>query len=90
MNKVKEDLMDILIRGAIWLLTAYNLMILVCVLLTLFPELQRNKVAGILSRLVDPVLAPFRKLIPPIGNLDITALVVMLLIQIAISGLLRW
>ena len=82
--------MDILIRGAIWLLTAYNLMILVCVLLTLFPELQRNKVAGILSRLVDPVLAPFRKLIPPIGNLDITALVVMLLIQIAISGLLRW
>jgi len=82
--------MDMLIRGAVWLLSAYNLMIFACVVLSYFPELQRNKVAEILSRLVDPVLAPFRKIIPPIGNFDITGLVVMLLIQIAISGLLRW
>jgi len=82
--------MNILIRGIIWILTAYNLMILACVIISFFPDLQRNKIAEMLSRFVDPVLAPFRKIIPPVGNLDLTALVVMLLLHMAITGLSRW
>ncbi|MCL1989775.1 MAG: YggT family protein [Defluviitaleaceae bacterium] len=82
--------MDILIDGVIWVLNAYTMMISACILLSWFPELQRNRVAEILSRLVDPILAPFRSIIPPIGNMDISALVVILLLRLAVEGLSRW
>ncbi len=34
-----------------------------------------------LSALTDPVLAPLRRIIPPVGGLDLTFLVLLLLIQ---------
>jgi len=82
--------MEILLQGAIWLLNLYSMMIFACIILSWFPELQRNKFAEILSRLVDPFLAPFRRIIPPIGALDISAAVALLLIQFAIRGLSSW
>ena len=82
--------MRMLITGAIWLLNAYSMMIFACIIISWFPELQRNKIAEILSRLVDPLLAPFRRIIPPIGALDISAAVVLLLIQLAVRGLSSW
>ena len=85
--------MDMLIRGAVWLLNAYSLMIFSCMIIRWIPELQHNKIAELLSRIVDPFLAMFRKLIPPIGGLDISPLLAMLLLQFAasgLSGLARW
>jgi len=82
--------MDMLIRVAIWLLNAYSWMILVCVIISWVPELGRNKGAEILSRLVDPFLALFRRWIPLIGALDISPLVAMALLQLAARGLASW
>jgi len=82
--------MDMLIRGAIWLLNAYSLMILACIIISWVPELGRNKVAEILSRLVDPFLAFFRNWLPAIGGLDISSMVAIGLLQLAASGLARW
>jgi len=82
--------MDMLISVAIWLLNAYSWMILICVIISWVPELGRNKVAEILSRLVDPFLALFRRWIPPIGVLDISPMVAMALLQLAARGLSSW
>lgn len=82
--------MEMIIRSFILILNVYNLMIFACVILSWFPELQRNKIAEVLSRLVDPFLAIFRRFIPNIGGLDISPLVAILLIQLAIRGLMSW
>jgi len=82
--------MDMIIRVAIWLLNAYSLMILACVIISWVPDLQRNKLAEILSRIVDPFLAFFRSWIPPIGGLDISPMVAIGLLHLAATGLARW
>jgi YggT family protein len=38
-----------------------------------------------LSALTDPVLAPLRRVIPPVGGLDLTFLVLLVLIQLVRS-----
>ena len=40
-----------------------------------------NQVAMFLDALTAPILAPFRKIIPPLGGLDITPIVAILTLQ---------
>ena len=40
-----------------------------------------NQVARFLDALTGPILAPFRKIIPPLGGLDITPIVAILTLQ---------
>jgi YggT family protein len=44
-----------------------------------------RSVVHALSALTDPVLAPLRRVIPPVGGLDLTFLVLLLLIQLVRS-----
>ena len=39
------------------------------------------QIADFLDRVVGPVLAPFRRIIPPLGGIDISPIVVLLLLQ---------
>jgi YggT family protein len=41
---------------------------------------HRNTFLGFVQRVTDPILLPFRRLIPPIGMFDISAMIVLLLI----------
>ena len=40
-----------------------------------------NQVATFLDAITAPILAPFRKIIPPLGGLDITPIVAILTLQ---------
>lgn len=42
---------------------------------------------GLLGRLVDPLLTPLRRVVPVIGGLDLSALVLLLLLQIGLMVL---
>ncbi|MEY4555511.1 MAG: hypothetical protein RL093_630 [Pseudomonadota bacterium] len=42
-----------------------------------------NQVADFLDRLTAPLLEPFRRIIPPLGGMDISPIVVLLLINFA-------
>ena len=46
------------------------------------------RVQRALGRIIDPVLAPVRRIIPPVGGLDLSFLVVLLVIEIIILPLL--
>jgi YggT family protein len=71
-----------LLRLAVWWLT--GLMIAYAVL----SWIQSNSpVADVLNRLCAPLLAPFRKIIPLVGGVDLSPIAFLLALRIAAYGL---
>lgn len=48
-----------------------------------------NKVRELLGRIVNPLLNPIRKIVPPINNLDFSPIILIILIQVVELLLLR-
>ena len=63
------------------LLQILSIAILVRVLLTWFPIDQSNPIIRLLFDVTEPVLAPFRRIIPRIGMFDLSPIAAMLVIQ---------
>lgn len=63
------------------------LIVLVDIILSYFVP-PWNKVRVILDKIVEPMLRPIRKVLKPMGGLDFSPIVLVVLIQI-ISSLLR-
>jgi len=40
-----------------------------------------NQIAGFLDAITRPLLEPFRRIIPPLGGIDVSPIVVLLLLQ---------
>jgi len=79
------DLIGVLIQT----LSIYTLVLLVRVLLSWFPNLDwSNPLLSGVSAITDPYLNAFRGLIPPIGGLDLSAIVAFLALQL-VQGLLE-
>jgi len=51
------------------------------VLLSWFGDRGMNPMGALLGQIVEPLLRPARRLLPPIGGLDLSPLVVILLLQ---------
>jgi YggT family protein len=70
--------------SAIWSLLAFlseliGILILVRVLLTYFPSLNHgHPLVRILQQIVDPILAPFRHLLPRFGMIDLSPILAMI------------
>ena len=60
----------------------YTLIMLVYALVSWIPELRRYRWTSYLSMLVDPVLAPVRRIIPPVGGLDLSFLIVIIILNL--------
>jgi YggT family protein len=73
-----------LYAAADWLLNVYMLVMLVYALVSWVPSI-RGKWTEYVAMLVEPVLTPVRRIIPPIGGLDLSFLVVIVLIQLVIG-----
>ena len=59
-------------------------------LLSWIPNLDRgNPLVQLLRQITDPVLEPARRIIPPIGGLDISPIVVLLLLRLLEQVLVR-
>jgi YggT family protein len=61
--------------------------ILIRVLLSWFPIDPSNPIIRVLFEITEPVLAPFRRVIPRIGMLDLSPLAALLVIQLIQQGL---
>ena len=66
-----------------WLLNAYVLVMLVYALVSWVPSL-RGKWTDYVAMLVEPVLTPVRRIIPPLGGLDISFLIVIIALQFVV------
>ena len=75
----------VLIAGLFGLLITviqfYFYAVLIYALMSWFGGASYSPVGLVLGRLVEPLLAPFRRLIPPIGGLDLSALFLMIALQ---------
>ena len=65
-------------------LEIYSLILLVRVLLSWFPNLDwGNPLLATLSSITDPYLYAFRGLIPPLGGLDLSAILAFLALSLS-------
>ena len=51
------------------------------------PTIRESKFGEILGKLYEPFLEPFRKIIPPIGMIDISSLVALFVLVLFQAGL---
>ena len=69
-------------------LSIYSLILIVRVLLSWFPNVDwSNPILSSISSITDPYLNIFRGLIPPIGGIDLSAILAIFALQI-MQGLL--
>ncbi len=57
--------------------TLYSMMILVRILSSWFPNLQGHPIMQFLARCTDPYLKIFKRIIPPLGMIDLSPMVAM-------------
>lgn len=69
------------VYGAIYIiLRVYLLLMIVYALISWVPSM-RGRWTDFITRLVEPVIVPVRRIIPPIAGLDLSFLIVILIIQ---------
>ena len=68
--------------------TIYQFMIFGYILMSWIPSLQQSSIGEFLGKLVEPYLSIFRKIIPPIGMIDISPIIALFALQYIRIGLL--
>lgn len=78
------------IESLIWLIhRIYTFVIIAYVLLSWIPNARDSFIGEMLGKLVEPYLAPFRRLIPPIGGmLDISPIIAIFALRFVAIGLI--
>jgi YggT family protein len=71
-----------------YFLNVYLLLMLVYALVSWVPSI-RGRWSDVVARLVEPVLIPVRRIIPPLGGFDLSFLVVILIIQYVNGSIVR-
>ncbi|MBS0623641.1 MAG: YggT family protein [Verrucomicrobia bacterium] len=64
------------------LFTVYTILLLIRVLGSWFPNFSQSRFMGIVAKCTDPYLNVFRKIIPPVGMLDLSPMVAFFALQI--------
>ena len=64
------------------LIDLYSLVVLVAVILSWLPATRRSPLGMIVYRLTEPVLAPIRQALPPMGGVDLSPMVLLLALQL--------
>ena len=64
------------------LIDLYSLVVLAAVIISWLPVDRRNPFVVLIYRLTEPALAPIRRVLPPMGGLDLSALVLLLLLSL--------
>ena len=62
----------------------YTIVLFVYAVISWVPELRRSRWSYYLGALVEPVLVPIRRVIPPLGGLDIAFLVLIFVLQLLV------
>ena len=69
------------------LISIYSYALIIYILMSWFPNARETKIGQFFARICEPYLDPFRKIIPPIGMIDISPIVAIFVLRFAVSGL---
>ena len=64
----------------------YSWMIIGYILMSWFPNARESSIGQFLGSLVEPYLAPFRRIIPPLGPIDLSPIVAIFSLTFAQYG----
>jgi len=64
------------------LVDLYSVVVLAAVVISWLNMDRRHPLAQLVSRLTEPVLAPIRRVLPPIGGLDFSPMVLLLALRV--------
>ena len=74
-----------IISGLVKLL---NFLVFIWCILTWVPNIRwYEQPFKTLDQIVQPIIAPFRKIIPPIGNIDVSAMVAIITLQLLAAAI---
>ncbi|CQR47776.1 YGGT family protein [Paraliobacillus sp. PM-2] len=62
------------------LIDLYSMALVIYILMSWFPGARESSIGEFLAKICEPYLEPFRKIIPPIGMLDISPIVAILVL----------
>ncbi|MEH2313838.1 MAG: YggT family protein [Nostoc sp.] len=80
--------MYLLITTLATFIQIYTVLLIIRVLLTWFPTINwYNQPFSALSQITDPYLDLFRRVIPPLGGMDFSAMLAIILLQV-VGGLI--
>ncbi|MEH1889632.1 MAG: YggT family protein [Nostoc sp.] len=80
--------MYLLITTLATFIQIYTVLLIIRVLLTWFPTINwYNQPFSALSQITDPYLDLFRRIIPPLGGMDFSPMLAIILLQL-LSGLI--
>ena len=63
----------------------YTLLLLIYAVVSWVPDLRRGRWVYYLASVIEPVLIPIRRIIPPLGGLDLAFLVLLLTLQLLVQ-----
>ncbi|HXO17319.1 MAG TPA: YggT family protein [Candidatus Dormibacteraeota bacterium] len=69
-------------QGLYYAVNVYTLLLLVYAVVSWIPDLRRGRWVYYLASVIEPVLQPLRRVIPPLGGLDLAFLIVLLVLQL--------
>ncbi|MBA2874068.1 YggT family protein [Thermaerobacillus caldiproteolyticus] len=69
------------------LIEIYSYALIVYILMSWFPNARDTKIGQMLAAICEPYLEPFRRIIPPIGMIDISPIVALFVLNFATRGL---
>ncbi|OEH91183.1 YggT family protein [Bacillus solimangrovi] len=64
----------------------YSYVIIGYILMSWFPNARESGLGQFIGRIVEPYLEPFRRIIPPLGMIDISPIVAIFVLSLAKSG----
>jgi YggT family protein len=81
--------MEILFEVLRRLIDLYYYALIIYILMSWFPNAKESSIGRFFTRICEPYLEPFRKIIPSIGMIDISPIVAILVLRFASSGLVQ-
>ncbi|MGI2904979.1 YggT family protein [Tolypothrix sp. VBCCA 56010] len=80
--------MNLLVTTLATFVQIYSALLIIRVLLTWFPNISwYNQPFSALSQITDPYLNLFRSIIPPLGGMDFSPMLAIILLQVVGGGL---
>ncbi|PAQ13210.1 hypothetical protein CD798_16110 [Bacillaceae bacterium SAOS 7] len=73
---------ELLIRA----IELYSWALIIYILMSWFPNARETSIGRFLTKICEPYLEPFRKIVPPLGMLDLSPLVAFLVLNLATKG----
>lgn len=81
-------LLSTIFRFILFLVQIYYFGMIIYFFTSWVPSIRESRVGDFLGRIYEPFLQPFRRIIPPIGMIDISSIVAIIVLILFQRGLL--